>query len=114
VNSDKLFKGNFLRKRDFGSFLEYNENRVRKIVKSGSGREMIRIPIAFVLSFLLLIFESLIVMHFKGYHTIEYGGVSPFINVWAMNFFLVYAILSQIINWYETREVVEKVEKDHF
>jgi hypothetical protein len=53
-------------------------------------------------------------MHFKGYYTIEYGGVSPFINVWAMNFFLVYAILSQIINWYETREVIEKAEKDHF
>jgi hypothetical protein len=53
-------------------------------------------------------------MHLKGYETIEYGGIAPFINVWAMNFFLVYAILSQIINWFENREVIEKSKEDHF
>jgi hypothetical protein len=87
---------------------------VRKIVKSGGGSGMIRISIAGILSFFLLIFESLIVMHLKGYETIEYGGVAPFINVWAMNFFLVYAILSQIINWFENREIMEKGKEDHF
>lgn len=82
--------------------------------ESEGGRNMIRISVAGVVSFLLLIFESLIVMHMKGYQTIEYGGIAPFINVWAMNFFFVYAILTQIINWYENREMVEKAENDHF
>lgn len=74
---------------------------------------MIRASIAGILGFLLLIFESLIVMHLKGYQTIEYGGITPFINVWAMNFFLVFSILTQINNWFENRESIDKGNEDN-
>ncbi|WML43044.1 hypothetical protein [Neobacillus sp. PS3-40] len=74
---------------------------------------MIRASIAGILGFLLLIFESLIVMHLKGYQTIEYGGIAPFINVWAMNFFLVFSILTQINDWFENRESIDKGNEDN-
>jgi hypothetical protein len=74
---------------------------------------MIRASIAGILGFLLLIFESLIVMHLKGYQTIEYGGIAPFINAWAMNFFLVFSILTQINNWFINRESVDKGNEDN-
>lgn len=64
---------------------------------------MIRMAVAGVLGFILIFIESMIVMKLKGYVTIEYGGLVPFINVWAMNFFLVFAILTQVTNWYENR-----------
>lgn len=67
-----------------------------------------------VLGFILLIIESLIIMQLKGLQTIEYGGIAPFINVWAINFFFVYSILSQIIHWYENKVDMEKGEEDHF
>lgn len=64
---------------------------------------MIRMAVAGILGFILIFIESLIVMKLKGYVTIEYGGLAPFISVWAMNFFLVFAILTQLTNWYENR-----------
>jgi hypothetical protein len=64
---------------------------------------MIRMAAAGVLGFILIFIESMIVMKLKGYVTIEFGGLAPFINVWAMNFFLVFAILTQVTNWYENR-----------
>ncbi|MDP4084762.1 MAG: hypothetical protein Q8934_09130 [Bacillota bacterium] len=75
---------------------------------------MIRMAVSGVLGFILLIVESLIVMKIKGYKTIEYGELTPFINVWAMNFFFVYSILTQMINWYENRVATAKGEEDHF
>lgn len=71
--------------------------------KSG-GSKMIRMAVAGVVGFVLIFIESMIVMKFKGYQSIEFGGIAPFINVWAMNFFLVFAILTQLTNWYENRE----------
>ncbi|MGJ7921240.1 hypothetical protein [Neobacillus sp. LXY-4] len=65
---------------------------------------MIRMAVAGVVGFVLIFIESMIVMKFKGYQSIEFGGIAPFINVWAMNFFLVFAILTQLTNWYENRE----------
>ncbi len=64
---------------------------------------MIRMAAAGVLGFILIFIESMIVMKLKGYVTIDFGGLVPFINVWAMNFFLVFAILTQVTNWYENR-----------
>jgi hypothetical protein len=65
---------------------------------------MVRMAVAGVVGFILIFIESMIVMHFKGYETIEFEGLTPFINVWAMNFFLVFSILTQLSNWYENRE----------
>ncbi|WP_147534656.1 hypothetical protein [Bacillus marasmi] len=73
---------------------------------------MIRMAIAAVVGFILIFIESMIVMELKGYQTIEFGGIAPFINVWAMNFFLVFAIVTQITNWYEQREDA-KGEQEH-
>ena len=61
---------------------------------------MVRAAVAGVVSFILIFIESMIVMKLKGYETIEFGGMAPFINVWAMNFFFVFAILTQVTNWY--------------
>ncbi|ALC90917.1 hypothetical protein AM500_14845 [Bacillus sp. FJAT-18017] len=64
---------------------------------------MIRMAVAGVLGFILVFVESYIVMALKGYVTIEFGGIAPFIGVWSMNFFLVFSILSQIKVWYVER-----------
>lgn len=74
---------------------------------------MIRMTLAGVIGFILIFLESLIVMKLKGYETIEFGGMAPFINVWAMNFFLVFAILTQITYWYENKFNFEKNEEEN-
>jgi hypothetical protein len=66
-------------------------------------RNMIRTVSAGLLGLLLLIIESMIVMKIKGYHTIEYSGIADFITIWAMNFFLVFSIMTQLLKWYETK-----------
>lgn len=73
---------------------------------------MIRMGVAGVLGFILIYIESVIVMQLKGLSTIEFGGIAPFINVWAMNFFFVFAILTQVGNWYESKLALEKGEND--
>lgn len=74
---------------------------------------MIRMAVASVLGFILIFIESMIVIKLKGYHSIDFGGLAPFFNVWAMNFFLVYCILTQITNWYQDRVGYEKAEEDN-
>lgn len=74
---------------------------------------MIRAAVAGVMGFILVFIESMIVMKLKGYTTIEFGGIAPFINVWAMNFFLVFAILTQITNWYQGRTIGEETEEEN-
>ena len=74
---------------------------------------MIRAGIAGVVGFILIFVESLIIMKLKGYETIEFGGLTPFINVWAMNFFVVFAILTQVTNWFENRADLEKSEDSY-
>lgn len=74
---------------------------------------MIRMAVSGVLGFILIFIESLIVMHFKGYETIDFGGMSSFIGVWSMNFFLVFAILTQLTNWYEEKIGFEEGNEDN-
>ncbi|WP_066073309.1 hypothetical protein [Neobacillus soli] len=69
---------------------------------------MLRVAVAGVLGFILIFIESMIVMKLKGLETIEFGGLAPFINVWAMNFFFVFAILSQVQNWYINKEELKE------
>ena len=77
-------------------------------MKNFGGNDMIRAAIAGVVGFVLIFIESMIVMKLKGLETIEFGGLTPFINVWAMNFFFVFAILTQITNWYMNKESLEE------
>ncbi|MBT2697482.1 hypothetical protein J7E79_08655 [Bacillus sp. ISL-40] len=69
---------------------------------------MIRAAIAGVVGFVLIFIESMIVMKLKGLETIEFGGLAPFINVWAMNFFFMFAILTQLTNWYMNKESLKE------
>ena len=71
---------------------------------SGGGMNMVRMSIAGVAGFILVFIESYIVMQLKGYQTIEFGGISPFVSVWAMNFFLLFSILTQVKEWYLRQE----------
>ena len=75
---------------------------------------MVSAAVAGIVGFILIFVESMIVIKLKGYETIEFGGIAPFINVWAMNFFFVFAILTQVTNWYENRVNVEKSEEQGF
>ncbi|WP_077213608.1 hypothetical protein [Bacillus dakarensis] len=68
---------------------------------------MIRMAVAGVGGFILVFIESYVVMLFKGYYTIEFGGITPFISVWAMNFFLLFSIFTQIQLWYEEKQASE-------
>jgi hypothetical protein len=72
---------------------------------------MLRIGISSVVSFILFYIESLIVMQLKGTSTIEIGGMAPFINIWAMNFFFVFAILTQVGNWFQTKGLFEQTDE---
>lgn len=74
---------------------------------------MIRAAVAGVVGFILIFIESMIVMKLKGYQTIEFGGIAPFINVWAMNFFFAFAILTQVTNWYENKVVIKEGKEDN-
>jgi hypothetical protein len=69
---------------------------------------VIRAAISGVVGFVLIFIESMIIMKIKGLETIEFGGLAPFINVWAMNFFFVFSILTQVTNWYENKESLKE------
>lgn len=57
---------------------------------------MVRIGAAFILGFVLIIVESMIVIKLKNYSGIDLGNINLLVSVWAMNFFLVFAILTDI------------------
>ncbi|MDQ0157135.1 hypothetical protein [Robertmurraya andreesenii] len=65
---------------------------------------MVRTVLAFAGGFVLVFVEAYIVLIMKGYHTIEFGGLVPFLNVWVMNFFLIFTILTHIKIWYENKQ----------
>lgn len=57
---------------------------------------MQRTFISFIGGFFLVFIEAYLVLLIKGYETIEFGTIGPFISVWAMNFFLLFTILSDV------------------
>ncbi|MDQ0155046.1 hypothetical protein [Robertmurraya andreesenii] len=69
---------------------------------------MIRTTIAGIGGFVLIFIESYIVMLLKGYSTIDFGGMAPFISVWAMNFFFLFSIFTHIKEWHNNREVTQE------
>jgi hypothetical protein len=76
-------------------------------------REMIRTAVAGTFGFVLVFVESFIVMKLKGYGTIEFGGITPFINIWAMNFFLVFSNLTQLTMWHDNRAAIEESDEEN-
>ncbi|MBP2239479.1 hypothetical protein J2Z40_000032 [Cytobacillus eiseniae] len=68
---------------------------------------MVRMTVAGIGGFILVFIESYIVMLMKSYHTIEFGGMAPFISVWAMNFFLLFSILTHLKLWYEEQQTAK-------
>lgn len=69
---------------------------------------MIRMAVAGIGGFILVFLESYIVMLLKGYYTIEFGGMAPFISVWAMNFFFLFSIFTHIKLWHDNREATRE------
>lgn len=65
---------------------------------------MVRMTVAGIGGFFLVFIESYIVMFLKGYQTIEIGGISPFVTVWSMNFFFLFAMFTHFKMWFENRE----------
>ncbi|MFH7817900.1 hypothetical protein [Neobacillus thermocopriae] len=69
---------------------------------------MLLAAVSGVIGFFLVFIESMIVMKLKGYVTIEFGEIAPFVNIWAMNFFLAFTILTQVTNWLVNKEDLMK------
>ena len=74
---------------------------------------MVRISLSFVASFLLLYLESLIVMKWAGYgsgiHFADYNGL---IVVFALNFFLAFAVLTHITPWFTRMNRIQAEEDE--
>lgn len=62
---------------------------------------MLRTIIAGIGGFFLVFMETFLVMKLKGWHSIEIGGIAPFVSVWSMNFFLLFTMLSHAHLWYK-------------
>lgn len=75
---------------------------------------MLRMAVAGIGGFVLVFIESYIVLLIKGYQTIEFGGFSPFVSVWTMNFFLLFSIFTHVKFWYDEREATrgQKISSD--
>ena len=70
---------------------------------------MVRMTVAGIGGFFLVFIEAYMVLIVKkGYESIEFGGLSPFISIWTMNFFLLFSIFTQIKPWFEERMAVKK------
>lgn len=65
---------------------------------------MQRTLISFIGAFFLVFIEAYIVLLIKGYETIELGSIGPFISVWAMNFFLLFTILTDVKMYLEEKK----------
>ena len=61
---------------------------------------MVRMTVAGIGGFFLVFIEAYMVLILKGYQTIEFGGMSPFISIWTMNFF------PSIFHFYSTEALV--------
>lgn len=74
---------------------------------------MQRTFISFIGSFFLVFIEVYLVLLFKGYETIEFGTIGPFISVWAMNFFLLFSILTDVKMYLDEKKENETNNYSH-
>ena len=75
---------------------------------------MYHFSFAAVISFILIIVESFIVMAIKNNSAIYFGGMEAFISIWAMNFFLAYAVLNHVKLWYQNRKEANDPQRNLF
>lgn len=69
---------------------------------------MIRVGFSGFGAIFLLVLESYIAMYLKGASTIEFGGLSPVISIWTMNFFLLFTMFTHYKIWKENRELTKE------
>jgi hypothetical protein len=69
---------------------------------------MIRTTAASIGGFVLVFIEAYIVLILKGYETLDFGGISPFVRIWSMNFFLLFSIFTHIKPWIEEKMEAER------
>jgi hypothetical protein len=72
---------------------------------------MLRAALSGVVGFVLIYIESLIVMDLKGLTAIEFGDMTSFISIWAMNFFFVFAIFTQVGDWFQTKGIFQQSDE---
>ncbi|WP_338453386.1 hypothetical protein R4Z09_28875 [Niallia oryzisoli] len=53
--------------------------------------------------FFLVFIEAYIVLILKGYHSIDFDGIRPFVSIWSLNFFLLFSIFTSIKPWVSKR-----------
>lgn len=80
---------------------------------SKRGIPMQRTFISFIGSFFLVFIEVYLVLLIKGYETIEFGTIGPFISVWAMNFFLLFSILTDVKMYLDEKKENETNNYSH-
>jgi hypothetical protein len=61
---------------------------------------MIRAGISMVIGFIMVYFQSLIVMKINGYTSIQFDNMTYLITVWIVNVFLVFSMLVHLQPWF--------------
>lgn len=67
---------------------------------------MIRAAVSAVGGFILMFVEVMIVISYRENSMVQFDGFQSFINVWAMNFFLLFTILTHIKIWLDNRKII--------
>jgi antibiotic biosynthesis monooxygenase (ABM) superfamily enzyme len=65
---------------------------------------LLRFAISLIMGFVLIVVEAMIVMKLKNYTAIDLSNIQQMVGVYAMNFFLVFAILTDVKRWLENQE----------
>lgn len=75
---------------------------------------MLRIAISFIASFFLLYIESVIVMEVFGYtNGIQFNDYSGLVTVMALNFFLIFSIMTQLTPWFMQLNSIDPDEEEN-
>lgn len=64
---------------------------------------MVRIAISFAGGLFLIFIESLIASKLTGSGPIVFDGIPSFITIWAMNFFLLFTMMTHLKFWLANR-----------
>lgn len=67
------------------------------------GIKLVRMTVAGIGGFFLVFIEAYIVLILKGYHSIDFDGIRPFVSIWSLNFFLLFSIFTSIKPWVSKR-----------
>jgi hypothetical protein len=74
---------------------------------------MIRVFLSLFFAYFLVLLQLSIVMQWNHFTTIRFDHPLGMVTIYALNFFLVYSILSQVMPWVEMKlEQVESMKKE--